>query len=232
MNKSSNRYNDNFDKVDKNTEYDLKDAISLIKNFKACKFDESVDIAINLGVDPKHADQLVRGTVSLPNGTGKDVKVIVLTKDSDKVEEAKKAGSDDAGFDELFSKIQKGWVEFDVMVATPEVMPEIGKLGRVLGPRGLMPNPKTGTVTNDVNKAVSEVKAGKVEYRVDKNGIVHVSVGKISFEEDKIFENIKALMEAVLKSKPIGLKGTYFKKFTISTTMGPGLKVNKSNFIN
>ena len=232
MNKSSNRYNDNFDKVDKNSEYDLKDAISLIKNLKACKFDESVDVAINLGVDPKHADQLVRGTVSLPNGTGKDVKVIVLTKDSDKVEEAKKAGSDDAGFDELFSKIQKGWVEFDVMVATPEVMPEVGKLGRVLGPRGLMPNPKTGTVTNDVSKAVSEVKAGKVEYRVDKNGIVHVSVGKISFEEDKIFENIKALMEAVLKSKPIGLKGTYFKKFTISTTMSPGLKVNKSNFIN
>jgi len=232
MSKTSNRYSGNFDKIDKNTEYELKDAISLLKSFKACKFDESVDISVNLGVDPRHADQLVRGTVSLPNGTGKNVRVIVLTKDPDKVEEGKKAGSDEAGFDELFEKIQKGWVEFDVMVATPDVMPEIGKLGRVLGPRGLMPNPKTGTVTNDINKAVTEVKAGKVEYRVDKNGIIHVSVGKVSFGENEIFENVKVCMDAILKSKPNSLKGTYFKKFTISSTMSPGLRVNKTNFIN
>jgi len=227
----SKRHNDNLLSIDRGLEYDLKEAITLLKKAKIVKFDESVDIAVNLGVDPRHADQLVRGTVSLPNGTGKNVKVIVLTKDDEKISDAKDSGADDAGFDELFSKIQKGWVDFDVLVATPDVMPEVGKLGKVLGPRGLMPNPKIGTVTNEIKKAVSEVKAGKVEYRVDKFGIIHVSVGKTSFDEEKIFENINACMNAIMKSKPTSLKGPYLKKCTISSTMGPGIKVNKMNFI-
>ena len=227
----SKRHNDNLLSIDRGLEYDLKEAITLLKKAKIVKFDESVDIAVNLGVDPRHADQLVRGTVSLPNGTGKNIKVIVLTKDDEKISDAKDSGADDAGFDELFSKIQKGWVDFDVLVATPDVMPEVGKLGKVLGPRGLMPNPKIGTVTNEIKKAVSEVKAGKVEYRVDKFGIIHVSVGKTSFDEEKIFENINACMNAIMKSKPTSLKGPYLKKCTISSTMGPGIKVNKMNFI-
>ena len=227
----SKRHKNNLSTIDRESEYDLKEAISLIKSASLTKFDESIDMAINLGVDPRHADQLVRGTVSLPNGTGKNVRIIVITKDDDKESEAKKAGADEAGFDVLIDKIKTGWVDFDVMIATPDVMPDVGKLGKVLGPRGLMPNPKTGTVTNDISKAVSEIKTGKVEYRVDKFGIIHVSVGKISFEENKICENINACMNAIIKSKPTSLKGTYLKKCTISTTMGPGIKINKMNFL-
>ena len=227
----SKRHKNNLSTINRESEYDLKEAISLIKSASLVKFDESIDMAINLGVDPRHADQLVRGTVSLPNGTGKSVRVIVITKDEDKESEAKKAGAEDAGFDSLIDKIKTGWVDFDVMIATPDVMPDVGKLGKVLGPRGLMPNPKTGTVTNDITKAVSEVKTGKVEYRVDKFGVIHVSVGKISFEENKICENINACMNAIIKSKPTSLKGTYLKKCTISTTMGPGIKINKMNFL-
>ena len=227
----SKRHKENLSGVDRTLDYDLKDAISLIKSLGAVKFDESVDLAVNLGVDPKHADQLVRGTVSLPNGTGKDIKVIVLTKDEDKIKEAKDSGADDAGFDDLFSKIEQGWTGFDVMVASPDIMSEVGKLGKVLGPKGLMPNPKAGTVTNEISKAVNEIKAGKVEYRVDKFGIIHVSVGKLSFEENKLFENIQVCMGAIMKSKPTSLKGIYLKKVSLSSTMGPGLKINKMNFI-
>ena len=229
---TSKRHKNNLEAYDNMTEYSLKDAISLIKSFSKTKFDESVDLAINLGVDPRHADQLVRGTVSLPNGTGKNISIVVLTKDEEKAEEAKKAGADYAGFDELFSKIENGWVDFDVMVATPDIMPEVGKLGKVLGPRGLMPNPKTGTVTNDITKAVSEVKLGKIEFRVDKFSVIHVSIGKISFDENQLFENISTCMDAIMKAKPSSSKGTYLKKFTISSTMGPGIRVDRTSFIN
>ena len=225
------RYKENLENVDRNTEYNLVDAFNIIKNFKSVKFDESIDLSINLGVDPKHADQLVRGTVSLPNGTGKEVKVIVMSKDEEKIKEAKDSGADYAGFDEFFDKIKNGWFEFDVLVATPDMMAEIGKLGKVLGPRKLMPSPKAGTVTNDIKKAVNEIKAGKVEFRVDKFGIIHVSVGKLSFDSDKLVENTKVCMDAILKAKPVSVKGTYFKKLTISSTMSPGLKIDKNNFI-
>ena len=225
------RYKENSENVDRNTEYNLVDAFNIIKNFKSVKFDESIDLSINLGVDPKHADQLVRGTVSLPNGTGKEVKVIVMSKDEEKIKEAKDSGADYAGFDEYFDKIKNGWFEFDVLVATPDMMAEVGKLGKVLGPRKLMPSPKAGTVTNDIKKAVDEIKAGKVEFRVDKFGIIHVSVGKLSFDSDKLVENTKVCMDAILKAKPVSIKGTYFKKLTISSTMSPGLKIDKNNFI-
>jgi len=225
------RHKENITKVDAMKEYQLNEAVSILKESKASKFDESIDIAVNLGVDPKHADQLVRGTVSLPHGTGKEVKVLVVTKDSDKIKTAEDAGADFAGFDEYIDKIKNGWTGFDVMVATPDMMPEVGKLGRVLGPRGLMPNPKSGTVTNDIKKAVAEIKAGKVEYRVEKNGIIHVSVGKLSFDNNQIEENVKACMSAIIKSRPSSVKGTYFKKFSISSTMGPGIKVDKTIFI-
>ena len=228
----SKRHTDNLNNYKKDNEYGLKEAISLVKSFSSVKFDESIDLAINLGVDPRHADQLVRGTVSLPNGTGKSIKVIVLTKDEDKIKQAKDSGADDAGFDDLFAKIEKGWIDFDVMVATPDIMSQIGKLGKVLGPRGLMPNPKTGTVTNDIAKAVSEVKAGKVEFRVDKFGVIHMSIGKLSFDENQLFENISTCITAIMKAKPVSLKGTYLKKFIISSTMGPGIKVDKTSFIN
>jgi len=225
------RYKENLENIDRDTEYNLVDAFNIIKNFKSVKFDESIDLAINLGVDPKHADQLVRGTVSLPNGTGKEVKVIVMSKDEEKIKEAKDSGADYVGFDEYFDKIKNGWFEFDVLVATPDMMAEVGKLGKVLGPRKLMPSPKAGTVTNDIKKAVDEIKAGKVEFRVDKFGIIHVSVGKLSFDSEKLVENTKVCMDAILKAKPVSVKGTYFKKLTISSTMSPGLKIDKNNFI-
>jgi len=230
--KTSKRHKNNLANYNKDTLYDIKEAIALVKSFSKVKFDESFDMAINLGVDPKHADQLVRGTVSLPNGTGKNVKVIVLTKDDEKISQAKEAGANDAGFDDLFNKIKGGWVDFDAMVATPDIMPEVGKLGQILGPRGLMPNPKTGTVTNEVSKAVGDIMAGKVEFRVDKFGVIHVSVGKVSFDEEKLYENVKTCMDAIIKAKPSSLKGTYLKKFVISSTMGPGIKIDKSHFIN
>ena len=221
----SNRYTNNFKTIDRDSIYSLNDAVSLIKKTSPAKFDETIDICINLGVDPRHADQIVRGTVSMPNGTGKDVSILVLAK-GDSVDKAKEAGADFAGSDEFLEKIKSGWTDVDVIIATPEMMPELGKHGRVLGPRGLMPNPKTGTVTNDVEKAVKEVKSGKIEFKVEKNGIVHAGVAKMSFDEDKIAENISTFINAINKAKPSGVKGVYMKKVTLSSSMGPGVKID------
>ena len=225
------KYKKNFEQYDSVKEYALVDAVELLSNFEKSNFDESVDVSINLGVDPRHADQLVRGTVSLPNGTGKDVKAVVVTKDDEKSKECIEAGAIAAGSKDLLDKIEKGWLDFDVLIASPDMMPQLGKLGKVLGPRGLMPNPKVGTVTNEVVKSLKEVLAGKVEFRVDKNGVINVSVGKASFEKDKLIENIKTIMSAILKAKPAAVKGTYFEKFTLSSTMGPGIKVLKTDFV-
>ena len=225
------RYKENLSKIKIDSEYKLKDAISLMKSFSPPKFDESIDISVNLGVDPRHADQLVRGTVSLPNGTGKNIKVIVLTKDEDKIKIAKESGAEEAGFDELFPKIQKGWVDFDVMVASPDVMPEVGKLGRVLGPRGLMPNPKSGTVTLEVGKAVSDVKKGKIDFKVDQFGIIHASVGKVSFDAEKLSENTEELLQTIMKLRPTSTKGTYVHSISLSSTMGVGVEVDSKSLI-
>ena len=224
------KYNNNLSKFDLSKEYHLDEAVGILQSFDKPNFDESVDISVNLGVDPKHADQLVRGTVSLPNGTGKKVKVVVVTKDDSKAKSAKDLGAVESGSDDVIAKINKGWVDFDVMIASPDMMAEVGKLGRVLGPRGLMPNPKTGTVTNDILKAVEEVVAGKVEFRVDKQGIIGVSIGKTSFDNDKLIENLKTCMNAILKARPSTVKGIYFKKLTISSTMSPGIKIDKKEF--
>ena len=211
--------------VDRAKRYSLAEAIGLAKKTAKVKFDETVDLAVNLGVDPKQADQMVRGTVVLPHGTGKKVRVLVFAK-GEKEKEARDAGADHVGAEDLADKIQKGWTEFDTVVATPDIMALVGKLGKVLGPRGLMPNPKTGTVTFDVGKAVKDIRAGKVEYRVDKAGIVHVSVGKASFEENKLLENAKSVLESILKAKPSSSKGKYLKAAAMSTTMGPGIKMD------
>jgi len=221
----SNRYTNNFKAINREMVYPLDEAVKLIKSSSPVKFDETIDLSVNLGVDPRHADQIVRGTVSMPNGTGKDVTILVLAK-GDAVDKATAAGADYVGSDEFLEKIKSGWTDVDVIVATPEMMPELGKHGRVLGPRGLMPNPKTGTVTNDVEKAVKEIKSGKIEFKVEKNGIVHAGVAKMSFDEDKITQNITAFIDAIKKAKPSGVKGIYMKKVTVSSTMGPGLKVD------
>tara|TARA_Y100000996_G_scaffold362215_1_gene305449 strand:+ start:519 stop:1205 length:687 start_codon:yes stop_codon:yes gene_type:complete len=221
----SNRYTNNFKAINRETVYPLDEAVKLIKSSSPVKFDETIDLSVNLGVDPRHADQIVRGTVSMPNGTGKDVTILVLAK-GDAVDKATAAGADYVGSDEFLEKIKSGWTDVDVIVATPEMMPELGKHGRVLGPRGLMPNPKTGTVTNDVEKAVKEIKSGKIEFKVEKNGIVHAGVAKMSFDEDKIAQNITAFIDAIKKAKPSGVKGIYMKKVTVSSTMGPGLKLD------
>src|SRR5690554_3169533 len=211
--------------VDVNKEYSIAEAINILKQNSIVKFTESLDCAIRLGVDPRHADQMIRGTVSLPHGTGKQVRVLVITKGSAK--EALDAGADYAGFDEYLEKIKSGWTDVDVIIATPDSMGELGKLGRVLGPKGIMPNPKSGTVTNDVANAVKEVKAGKIEFRVEKAGIVHTSPGKINFETDQLVENAKAFFNTIIKLKPASAKGQYIKSVFLSTTMGPGLKINK-----
>jgi large subunit ribosomal protein L1 len=212
--------------VDKTKSYDLKEAVELAKKTARTKFDETVDLAVNLGVDPKQADQMVRGTVVLPHGTGKKVKILVFAK-GEKEKEARDAGADYVGSEDLAEKIQKeGWTDFDTVVATPDIMGLVGRLGKVLGPRGLMPNPKTGTVTFDVARAIKEIRAGKVEYRVEKAGIVHVPVGKASFDENKLADNAKAVLESILKAKPASSKGKYLKNVTISTTMGPGIKMD------
>jgi len=221
----SNRYTNNFKAINREMIYSLDEAVKLIKSCSPVKFDETIDLSVNLGVDPRHADQIVRGTVSMPNGTGKDVTILVLAK-GDAVDKATAAGADFAGSDEFLEKIKSGWTDIDVIVATPEMMPELGKHGRVLGPRGLMPNPKTGTVTNDVEKAVKEIKSGKIEFKVEKNGIVHAGVAKMSFDEDKIAQNIATFINAIKKAKPSGVKGVYMKKVTVSSTMGPGLKLD------
>lgn len=211
--------------IDTNKEYDIEDAISLVKENTVAKFDETVDMAINLGVDAKKSDQMVRGTVVLPHGTGKSVRVLVFAK-GEKEKEARDAGADYVGAEDLVEKIQKGWLDFDKAAATPDLMGLVGKLGKILGPRGLMPNPKLGTVTFDVGKAVKEIKAGKVEYKVEKAGIVHVPVGKASFNKEKLIENTMSILKSVSKAKPATSKGKYMKKITISSTMGPGVKVD------
>ena len=212
--------------VDKTKSYGLEEAVGLAKKTARTKFDETVDLAVNLGVDPKQADQMVRGTVVLPHGTGKKVKILVFAK-GEKEKEARDAGADYVGSEDLAEKIQKeGWTDFDTVVATPDIMGLVGRLGKVLGPRGLMPNPKTGTVTFDVARAIKEIRAGKVEYRVEKAGIVHVPVGKVSFDENKLADNAKAVLESILKAKPASSKGRYLKNVTISTTMGPGITMD------
>jgi len=213
--------------VDLKKEYKISEAVSILKQFAKAKFDESVDIAVKLGVDPKHADQVVRGTVSLPNGTGKSVKVLVIAK-PDKQDEAKEAGADHVGYEDYLQKIQEGWTDIDVIIAAPDVMSDLGKLGKILGPRGLMPNPKSGTVTPNVGQAVKEVKAGKIDFRVDKNGIVHSIVGKASFDENKLKENIITFLNTIIKLKPAAAKGTYIKSIAISSTMGPGVLIDKT----
>ena len=212
-------------KVNREKLYGLEDAIALAKEAAWAKFDETLDMAIRLGVDPRHSDQLVRGAVVLPHGIGKSARVIVFAK-GEKEKEAKDAGADHVGAEDLADKIANGWMDFDRVVATPDVMAMVGKLGKILGPRGLMPNPKLGTVTFDVGKAVKEIKLGKVEYRVDKTAIIHVHVGKISFDGRKLFENAAAVMESIIKAKPASSKGRYLKTITISSTMGPGVKVD------
>ena len=224
----SKRYNNNFEKINLDKKYNLEEAVELLTSFSRPKFDESIEVAINLGVDPKHADQIVRGTVALPNGIGKDIKVLVFAKDN-LAEEAEKAGADFVGADDMVEKVKGGWTGMDVVVATPDMMAEVGKLGKILGPKGLMPNPKTGTVTMDIAKAVKEVKAGKIEFRVEKNGIIHNNIGKVSFSKEKIIENARVFIDAIHKAKPQASKGIYMKKVTITSTMGPGIKLDKSS---
>ena len=213
-------------KVDLKKEYSITEAVAIIKQNAKAKFDESVDIAMNLGVDPKHADQVVRGTVALPNGTGKSVRVLVIAK-PEKQQEAIDAGAEHVGFEDYLKKIQDGWTDIDVIIAAPDTMSELGKLGKILGPRGLMPNPKSGTVTPNLGQAVKEIKAGKIDFRVDKNGTVHSIIGKASFDELKLKENITAFINMIIKLKPSAAKGTYIKGITVSSTMGPGVHIDK-----
>ncbi len=215
--------------IDRTKQYDPEEAIALVKQTAKAKFDETVEISVRLGVDPRHADQQVRGAVVLPNGTGKTVRVLVICK-ADKAAEAEAAGADYVGAEDMVAKIQGGWFDFDVVVATPDMMGQVGRLGRVLGPKGLMPSPKAGTVTMNVAQAISDIKAGKVEYRVDKTAIIHCPVGKASFDEQKLVENLRVLMEAIIKAKPSATKGTYIRSAVISTTMGPGIKLNSLKF--
>ncbi|MBC8414288.1 MAG: 50S ribosomal protein L1 [Nitrospira sp.] len=215
------------EKVDRDKLYDISDAVGLLKELAHTKFDETVDLAINLGVDPRKADQMIRGSVLLPHGLGKTVRVIVFAK-GEKAEEAKAAGADEYGADELVAKVQGGWLDFDKVVATPDMMGVVGKLGKVLGPRGLMPNPKSGTVTFDVANAISDIKAGRADYRTEKAGVVHVSIGKASFDAEKLIDNARTVIKALEKAKPSSSKGRYMKKISISSTMGVGVPVNTS----
>ena len=224
--KRGKKYNESAKLIDRSVQYDANDAISLVKKSAVAKFDETIEAHIRLGVDGRHADQQVRGAVVLPHGTGKTVKVLVFAK-GDKVAEAEAAGADFVGGDELIPRIQNdGWFDFDVVVATPDMMGVVGRLGRVLGPKGLMPNPKAGTVTMDVTKAVNDIKAGKIEYRLDKTNIIHCPIGKASFTEEQLADNFQTLMGAIIKAKPASAKGTYLKSVTLASTMGPGVKVN------
>ena len=225
--KHSKRYKSAIQKVDQKKTYSVEEAIDRVKEMATAKFQEAVDIAVRLGVDPKKADQAVRGTVALPHGIGKEVRVLVLAKPP-KDEEAKAAGADHVGFQDYIQKIQQGWADVDVIIATPDSMGEVGKLGKVLGPRGLMPNPKSGTVTMDVGKAVKEVKAGKIEFRVDKAGILHATVGKANFEKQKLVENVQAFLGTVVRLKPATSKGQYIKSIALSSTMSPSVHIDKS----
>ena len=223
--KTSKRYAESAKLVDKNKQYEIKEALDLIEKMPKTKFDQTVELHVKLGVDSKHADQQVRGTVVLPNGTGKTQKVLVFAK-GPKAEEAEKAGADFVGAEELIPKIQnEGWFDYDVVVATPDMMGVVGRLGKVLGPKGLMPNPKSGTVTMDVTKAINEIKSGKVEYRLDKNNIIHLGFGKVSFGAEKLAENYDVVMNAIIKAKPAAAKGQYVKSISVSTSMGPGIFV-------
>lgn len=226
MPKRSKKYQEAIKLIDKTKLYDVKEAVELVKKTSTAKFDETVELHVKLGVDSRHADQQVRGAVVLPHGTGKAVKVLVFAK-GEKATEAEKAGADYVGAEELVTKIQgENWFDFDVVVATPDMMGVVGRLGRVLGPKGLMPNPKSGTVTFDLERAVKEIKAGKVEYRLDKTNIIHVPVGKVSFEEEKLVENLKTLLGAVIKAKPAAAKGQYLRSIALTSTMGPSVKVS------
>ncbi|MBP3603837.1 MAG: 50S ribosomal protein L1 [Lachnospiraceae bacterium] len=230
MMKHGKKYNEAAKQVDRSVAYEPNDAIALAKKTAVAKFDETIEVHIRTGCDGRHAEQQIRGAVVLPNGTGKTVKVLVFAK-GDKVTEAEAAGADYVGGEELIPKIQNdGWLDFDVVVATPDMMGVVGRLGKVLGPKGLMPNPKAGTVTMDVTKAINDIKAGKIEYRLDKSNIIHVPIGKASFEEEKLQENFNALMEAIVKAKPSALKGQYLRSITVTSTMGPGVKVSVAKF--
>lgn len=211
--------------ADKEKQYDLLEAVEFLQGCPQVKFDQTLEISMKLGVDPKKADQLVRGTVGLPHGTGKKVRVLVIAK-GEKAQEALDVGADFAGDEEYFQKIQGGWLEFDAVIATPDMMRDIGRLAKILGPRGLMPTPKAGTVTTDIKKAVTEIKAGKIEYKVDKNAVINNAVGKLSFAKDKLVENVRELIAAIVKSKPAAAKGTYIQSVSLSSTMGPGCKIN------
>jgi large subunit ribosomal protein L1 len=228
MAKSGKRLRNASESIDRKALYGLEEAVKMVKERAGVKFDETVEIAMNLGIDPRHADQNVRGVVTLPNGTGKSVRVAVFAKEA-KAEEATKAGADLVGADDLAGQIQAGEINFDRCIATPDMMPVVGKLGKILGPRGLMPNPKLGTVTNDVAEAVQAAKGGQVEFRAEKAGIVHAGVGKASFSEAALTENIKAFVRAISNAKPSGAKGTYIKRVTVSSTMGPGVKLDVSS---
>jgi len=228
MSKSAKKHSEAMSKIDRNKVYQLGTAVDVVKQTAYAKFDETVDVAVKLGVDPRHADQMVRGAVVLPNGLGKNVRVLVFAK-GEKEKEALDAGADYVGADDLVAKIQAGWFEFDTAIATPDMMGVVGKIGKLLGPRGLMPNPKVGTVTFEVGRAVKESKAGKVEFRVEKAGIVHAPVGKVSFDTDMLKGNLLALVEALIKAKPSAAKGTYIKKISLSSTMGAGINLDISD---
>jgi len=227
--KLSKKQKENLSLYDRDKRYDLSEAIEILKKFKRCGFDETVECVMRLNIDPRHADQIVRGTVSLPHGTGKTVKVLVLTK-GEKATEAESAGADYVGSDEYIEKIKSGWLDFDSVIATPDIMSEVAKLGRVLGPRGLMPNPKVGTVTFEVGKTVKEIKAGKIEFRTDKQGNVHARVGKVSFSNEALLENIKTYISTIQSLRPVVVKGQYVKNIVISSTMSPGVKVDMTSF--
>jgi large subunit ribosomal protein L1 len=227
--KTTKRKKEFQSKIDKNKEYTLQEAVGLLKETSKVKFVETLDCAMRLGVDPRQADQMLRGTVSLPHGTGKKVSVLVISKGA-KIQEALDAGADYAGFEEYIEKIKGGWTDVDVIIAAPDSMSELGKLGKILGPKGLMPNPKSGTVTQDVAKAVKEIKAGKIEFRVEKTGIVHSSVGKLNFETDKLVDNARAFINTIIKMKPASAKGQYVKSLFLSSTMGPGLRISKEEY--
>ncbi len=229
--KHGKKYLDSVKLIDSTRLYDANEAVDLVLKTAKAKFDETVDLSVRLGVDPRHADQQVRGTVILPHGTGKKVRVLVFAK-GDKAKEAEAAGAEYVGAEELVSKIQnENWFDYDVVIATPDMMGVVGRLGKVLGPKGLMPNPKAGTVTFDIEKAVKDVKAGKIEYRVDKNSIIHVPIGKVSFGQEKLVENLKTIMDAIIRSKPAAAKGQYLKSVVLSSTMGPGIKVNPQRIL-
>ncbi|MEE9272950.1 MAG: 50S ribosomal protein L1 [Robiginitomaculum sp.] len=230
MAKLGKRYATALEAVDRNALYTVKDAVGIVKKNAKAKFDETVELAINLGVDPRHADQMVRGVCNLPNGTGRTARVAVFAKDA-KAEEAKKAGADIVGAEDLMKMVQDGQMDFDKVIATPDMMPIVGRLGQILGPKGMMPNPKVGTVTMDVAKAVGNAKGGAAEFRVEKTGIVHAGVGKASFTETALAENISAFLRAIMKAKPTGAKGTFMKRVTVSSTMGPGVKIDPSEAV-